>query len=312
MRVAVIGAGYMGRSHARKLAALEEAELVAVADVDRARAESLAGAVGCRAVTDYRQLFDLVDAVVVAVPTDRHREVAGACLEAGLHVLVEKPIARSLAEASELNALARDRHLVLQVGHVERYNPAFRALCARTRCPRYMEAERLSAFNGRVFDVDVVLDLMIHDLDLVLLLAGDEVSGVAACGFRVLTDAVDIANARIEFAHGCIANLSASRVSQVPVRKLRVFEADGYVSADLRSGRLRCVSRAERGLVEKEEQHGGADALSAQAKAFVRAIEGGPGGVDGESATRALRLALQVEALVHERLERFDRAQALP
>ncbi|HSJ95530.1 MAG TPA: Gfo/Idh/MocA family oxidoreductase, partial [Myxococcota bacterium] len=270
----------------------------------------LAAAVGCRAATDYRQLFGLADAAVVAVPTERHREVAGACLEAGLHVLVEKPIARSLVEAAELNALARDRHLVFHVGHVERYNPAFRALCARAPCPLYMEAERLSTFNGRVCDVDVVLDLMVHDLDLALVLAGDEVAGVTACGFSVLTGSVDIANARIEFARGCIANLSASRVSQAAVRKFRVFGADGYVSADLRSGRLRCVTRSGGDLAQQEEAHGGADALSAQAKAFVHAIDGEPGGVDGESAARALRLALEVETLVHQRLERFHHSQA--
>jgi predicted dehydrogenase len=300
----------MGRCHARKLAALGELELVAIADIDRSRAESLAAAVGCRAVTDYRQIFDLVEAAVVAVPTERHREVAGACLEAGLHVLVEKPIARSLVEAAELTALARDRHRVLHVGHVERYNRAFRALCARGRRPLYMEAERLAAFDGRGRDVDVVLDLMIHDLDLALVLAGDEVAAVSACGFRVLTGKVDIANARIEFAHGCIANISASRVSQAPVRKFRVFEPDGYVSADLRSGRLRCVSRAGNALAQKEESHGGADPLATQAQAFARAIAGEPAGVDGESATRALRLALEVGTLVHQRLERYQRPGA--
>jgi predicted dehydrogenase len=302
----------MGRSHARKLAALGQVQLIAVADLDGARAEGLAGAVGCRAVTDYRSLFGHADAVVVAVPTERHRDVAGACLEAGLHVLVEKPIASTLAEAAELNALARDRHLVLQVGHVERYNPAFRSLCEHAKRPLYMEAERLSTYDGRGSDVDVVLDLMIHDLDLALLLAHDDVSGVAACGFSVLTDTVDIANARIEFAHGCVANLSASRVSQAAVRKFRVFEAHRYVSADLRSGRLRCVSRADGGLAQKEEEHGGADALAEQAKAFVRAIDGEPGGADGESAKRALRLALEVGAQIHARLDMSRPSRAMP
>jgi len=295
----------MGRYHAQKLAARSDCKLAAVADVERARAETLAAAHGCPAFTDYRGIFGLADAAVISVPTERHREVAGACLEAGLHVLVEKPLATDLPESTQLVALARQKHLVLQVGHVERCNAAFRALAARMQRPLFIEAERLSGFKLRGADVDVVLDLMIHDLDLALGLAKGEVAGVSACGFRVLTGDIDIANARIEFSDGCVANLSASRVSQAPVRKLRVFQSDVYVSADLQAGKLRYVRQTLGRIEEIEESHSG-DALAAQADAFVSGVlNASPVPVDGEGGRRALQLALEVGRLVRERLEKF-------
>jgi predicted dehydrogenase len=295
----------MGRYHAQKLAARGDCRLVAVADADRARAEALAAAHGCPAHTDYRQLFGMADAVVVAVPTERHREVAGACLEAGLHVLVEKPIAVDMAESSELISVAKRKGVVLHVGHVERCNAAFRALAQRMQRPLFIDAERLSGFKQRGADVDVVLDLMIHDLDLALSLARGEVTDVSACGFRVLTGDIDIANARIEFSDGCVASLSASRVSQAPVRKLRVFQTDLYVSADLQAGKLRYVKQAGGTIEEVEESHSG-DALAVQAEHFVTSIlKRQPAGVDGEGGARALKLALEVGRLVRERLQRF-------
>jgi predicted dehydrogenase len=295
----------MGRYHAQKLAARADCRLVAVADAERARAEALAGALGCPALDDYRHIFGMADAAVVAVPTERHREVAGACLEAGLHVLVEKPIAVDMREADELVSLAGRKKRVLHVGHVERCNAAFRALAERMQRPLFIDAERLSGFKQRGADVDVVLDLMIHDLDLALALAKGEVSDVSACGFRVLTGDIDIANARIEFSDGCVANLSASRVSQAPVRKLRVFQTDVYVSADLQAGKLRYVKQARGAIEELEESHAG-DALAVQAGHFVASIlENGPAGVDGEGGARALRLALEVGRLVRERLQKF-------
>ena len=296
----------MGRYHAQKLAARGDCKLVAVADADRARAEAVAAAHGCAVLTDYRQIFGKADAAVVAVPTERHREVAGACLEAGLHVLVEKPIAVDLHESQELIGLARAKGLVLHVGHVERCNAAFSALAARMQRPLFIDAERLSGFKQRGADVDVVLDLMIHDLDLSLALARGEVTDVSACGFRVLTGDIDIANARIEFSDGCVASLSASRVSQAPVRKLRVFQTDVYVSADLQAGKLRYVKQANGSIEEVEENHAGGDALAVQAGHFVSSIlKRQPAGVDGESGARALKLALEVGRLVRERLQRF-------
>ncbi|HEY1289086.1 MAG TPA: Gfo/Idh/MocA family oxidoreductase [Burkholderiales bacterium] len=305
MRVAVAGVGHMGSYHAEKFAARSDCRLIGVADIEPARAQTLAQKLGCPAFLDYRDTFELADAVVVSVPTDRHHEVAGACLDAGLHVLVEKPIATDLAQSDDLISRARKKNRVLQVGHVERHNAAFRALAARVRRPLLIEAERLSGFKRRGADVDVVLDLMIHDLDLCLALAGSEVSDLSACGFRVLTQEIDIATARLEFADGRVANLSASRVSQVPVRKLRVFESGLYVSADLQAGSLRYVGQVQGAIEEREETHAG-DALASQAEAFVKAIERNPATVvDGESGRQALGLALEVGRLVRERLRKF-------
>jgi predicted dehydrogenase len=295
----------MGSYHAEKFAARSDCRLIGVADIEPARAQTLAQKLGCPAFLDYRDTFELADAVVVSVPTDRHHEVAGACLDAGLHVLVEKPIATDLAQSDDLISRARKKNRVLQVGHVERHNAAFRALAARVRRPLLIEAERLSGFKRRGADVDVVLDLMIHDLDLCLALAGSEVSDLSACGFRVLTQEIDIATARLEFADGRVANLSASRVSQVPVRKLRVFESGLYVSADLQAGSLRYVGQVQGAIEEREETHAG-DALASQAEAFVKAIERNPATVvDGESGRQALGLALEVGRLVRERLRKF-------
>ena len=296
----------MGSYHAEKFAARSDCRLVGVADLELARAQALASRFDCPAFSRHDDLLQLADAAVVSVPTDRHHAVAGACLEAGLHVLVEKPIAVDLAESDALIALARQKTLVLQVGHVERYNAAFRALAARMRRPLLIDAERLSGFKRRGADVDVVLDLMIHDIDLCLALAGSEVSDLSACGFRVLTQEIDIATARIEFADGCVANLSASRVSQVPLRKLRVFQPGLYVSADLKAGSLRYVGQVQGAIEEQEESHAGGDALASQAEAFVKAIQGASAcDVDGDGGRRALGLALDVGRLVRERLRRF-------
>jgi len=296
----------MGCYHAEKFAARDDCRLVGVADVERARAEALAQKLGCPAFSNFRDIFKLADAAVVAVPTEHHHEVAGACLGAGLHVLVEKPIAVDLPQSDALIALAGSKKRVLQVGHVERCNAAFRALATRMQRPLLVEAERLSGFKRRGADVDVLLDLMIHDLDLCLALSKAPVSEVRACGFRVLTQDIDIATARIEFADGCVANLSASRVSQAPVRKLRVFQPGVYVSADLQAGKLRYVRQAAGVIEELEEDHGGGDALAAQAETFVRAIRGeDAAGVDGEGGRKALALALEVGRLVRERLQRF-------
>lgn len=306
MKVAVLGAGHMGRYHAEKFAARVDCKLVGVADIDAERARALAQRFGCPAFFDCQDTFRHADAAVVSVPTEHHHAVAGACLEAGLHVLVEKPIAVDLAQSDALIALARRKNRVLQVGHVERYNAAFRALAARLQRPLLIDAERLSGFKRRGADVDVMLDLMIHDIDLCLALARSEVTDLSACGFRVLTQEIDIATARIEFADGCVANLSASRVSQVPVRKLRVFQPGLYVSADLQAGSLRYVGQVHGTIEEQEESHAGGDALASQAEAFVKAIQGASAaGVDGEGGRRALGLALEVGRLVRERLRKF-------
>ena len=301
LRTAVIGVGYMGKFHAEKFAASVDAELVALIDADPARARE----------TDYKPWLSKIDAACVAVPTKHHFRVVKDCLEAGVHVLVEKPLSRTLEEADLLLGLARARGLVLQVGHLQRFNPAFQALAAQGGRPLFIDIERLAPFKSRGADVDVVLDLMIHDLDLVLALAKAPIEQVSASGFRVLTDAIDIANARIEFADGCIASVSASRVSQSPVRKLRVFRHDAYVSANLQEQRLRHVRKAREGetaaggIVESEQTFTPADELRVQAQAFFQAVRGRAAPlVTGEQGRQALALALQVGRLVDERLAR--------
>jgi len=308
LRAAVIGVGYLGQFHAEKLAALKDVELVAVADADAARARQIAAKHGCEAQANPRALLGEVDLVSVAVPTEQHHQVALAFLDAGVHVLVEKPITRTLEEADALLAAARANGVLLAVGHLERFNPAFRALAATLERPLFIDCERLSGFKQRGIDVDVVLDLMIHDLDLVLSMAKSEIGQLSACGFQVMTDSIDIANVRIEFASGCVANLSASRVSQSPVRKLRVFQTDQYASADLQAGKLRVVRRDTRGGAIAEDQSGfdDRDALRAEIENFVAAVRSGrPPLVSGEDGRRALALALEVSRLVRARLERF-------
>jgi predicted dehydrogenase len=313
LRIAVVGVGYMGRFHAEKFAAMKDAgqagvagaELVAVVDADPARGREIAAALGCGHAADYRPLLSRIDAVCVAVPTEKHFAVVRDCLDAGVHVLVEKPLSRTLREADTLLELARAKGLVLQVGHLQRFNPAFQALAAQGGRPLFIDIERLAPFKARGTDVDVVLDLMIHDLDLVLALARAPIEQVSASGFRVLTDAIDIANARIEFADGCIASVSASRVSQAPVRKLRVFRHEEYVSADLQGQRLRHVRREGERIVESEQVFERADELRAQAEAFLEVVGGRRAPlVTGEQGRQALALALQVAGLVDERLAR--------
>ena len=296
MKVAVIGGGHMGRLHAQKLERMDGVELAGVVDTDPSRGT----------IRNVEEVLPHVSAAVIAVPTDRHHGVARACLEAGLHVLIEKPMTVTLDQADELIKKAKEKGVVLQAGHVERYNRAFAALTARMDKPLYIEAERLSAFKQRGSEVDVVLDLMIHDLDLCLALAKSNVTQLSACGFQVLTKDIDIANARVEFANGCVANLSASRVSQAPLRKLRVFQPDLYVSADLQAGKLRYVRQASGALEETEENHGGGDALAVQMESFVKAIQKKSAvAVDGHAGREALRLGIEVGRLVRERLGKF-------
>ena len=293
----------MGRYHAQKFAACEGAGLAAVVDADASRAASFPGT---PFFGDYRQIFGLADAAVIAVPTDGHYVIARACLAQGLHVLIEKPIAGTLAQADALVRLAKKRKLVLQVGHVERFNRGFAAITRRLSRPMFIETERLAPFKARGVEVDVVLDLMIHDLDLVVALARAEVKRVSASGVRVLTRDIDIATAYIEFANGCVANLSASRVSQAAVRKLRMFQSGVYLSADLQSGAVRFVTQSAGEVQQAEENYSGGDALAAQAQSFVVSIQKKrPAAVSGEDGRGALKLALDVARLVRERLRKF-------
>jgi predicted dehydrogenase len=235
LRVAVVGVGHLGRHHARVLASLPGVRLVGVVDTNISRAAEVAQANGTAVVGSVRDLPGAVDAVSVAVPTEAHAAVAIPLLEAGIDVLVEKPMTRSLSEADALIAAAASSGRVLGVGHIEHFNPAVQAARPHIHDPRFIEVHRLGTFPERSLDIDVVFDLMIHDIGLVLELVGSEVVGIEAVGVPVLTPRVDIANARLKFANGCIANLTASRISRDQVRKIRFFQKNTYLSIDYKA-----------------------------------------------------------------------------
>ncbi len=232
VRTAVVGVGHLGRHHARILAALDGASLVAVVDTDADRAKTVSEATGARALGDYRDLAGQVDAVSIAAPTELHHEIALAFLERGVSVLVEKPMTRTLEEADALTAAAAASGATLAVGQTERYNPAVAAVMPFVTTPRFVEVHRLGVFPDRSLDIDVIFDLMIHDLDLINAMVRSEVTSIEAVGVPVLTEKFDIANARLRFASGCIANLTASRISRDRVRKIRFFQPDSYISID--------------------------------------------------------------------------------
>jgi predicted dehydrogenase len=302
LRAAVIGAGYLGNFHAQKYAALDGVDLVAVVDVDERRARAVAQRVGGVAHADYREVLGAVDIASVVVPTDAHYEVARACLDAGIHILVEKPVTRTVEEARDLVQRAARGALVFQVGHLERFNPAIQAVRDRITRPLFIESDRLATFKPRGTDVNVVLDLMIHDIDLILSLNRSEITDVRAVGHKVLTDAVDIANARIEFADGCVADVSASRVSLGSLRKLRIFQSELYVSVDCEKFHVRTVRKDAAAaapsalpIVSEEQQFERADPLLAEIRAFLHAVrEGGEPVVSGEDGRRALEVALKI------------------
>jgi predicted dehydrogenase len=233
--VAVVGVGHLGRHHARVLSELPDATLVGVVDADLSRAAEVANAVGAPVVAHVADLIGQVDAVSVAVPTEAHAEVALPLLGAGIHVLVEKPMTRSIDDADRLLAAANHAGVILAVGHIEHFNPAVQAARPHIHEPGFIEVHRLGTFPERSLDIDVVFDLMIHDLGLVLELVGSEVVGIEAVGVPVLTPRVDIANARLKFANGCIANLTASRISRDQVRKIRFFQRNTYLSIDYKA-----------------------------------------------------------------------------
>ena len=300
LRIGVVGVGHVGRHHARILAELPDVKLVAVADIDAARAAAVAATSGCRAEGDADALLAGLDAVTVAVPTEAHLRVALPFLERGIPVLVEKPIAASVTEADALIAAASGAGTILAVGHTERYNPAVTVARPLITAPRFIEVHRLARFPERSLDIDVVFDVMIHDLDLVLDLGGSAPAAIEAVGVPVLSERVDIANARIRFENGCIANLTASRISRDRVRKLRFFQNDGLIAVDCGAQQVD-VWRVRRPAGAEPAIEGGAlgvppgEPLRLELADFVHAVRsGGRPGVDGPAGRRALALAQQV------------------
>jgi predicted dehydrogenase len=308
VRTAVIGVGYLGRFHAQKYAALPEAELVAVVDASAANREQVAAETGCRAVADYRDLLGEIDAVSIATPTPLHYPIAQQCLERGIHVLVEKPITTTLEEARSLVDTAARAGRVLQVGHLERFNAAILALEGTLGTPRFVESHRLAPFKERGTDVNVVLDLMIHDIDLIQSLVGAPIESIDAVGASVFSAGLDIANARIRYANGCVANTTASRVSMKMERKLRVFQDDAYISIDLQQKVLTIVRKppADSGVPKgqvliEERTYDQGDALKFEIEAFLRSIRAGtPPVVTGEDGLRALETATRITRMVQD------------
>ena len=300
LRVAVVGVGHLGRHHARILSTLPGVDLVAVVDTNRARADEIARASRTEAAFDFRDVLGRVEAVTIAVPTERHRDVAAPFLASGLPVLVEKPMARSLAEADAMIEAAARSGTILAVGHTERFNPAVDAARPMLRDPRFIEVHRLGTFPERSLDIDVVFDLMIHDLDVVLSVVRAEVESIDAVGVPVLTGRVDIANARVRFANGCIANLTASRISRERVRKIRFFQTAAYVSIDYALQKLETY-RLVKGTAQTPSIEGGEvmvaneEPLKRELADFVDAIAANrPPRVDGAQGRRALALAQQI------------------
>jgi len=305
LRLAVIGVGHLGRHHARIASTLEGAQLVAVVDTNEERAAAASAATGAPARADYRDIIGEVDAVTIAVPTEQHRDLALPFLERGVAVLVEKPMARSISEARELVDAARASGATLAVGHTERYNPAVGVVLPLVTSPRFIEVHRLGAFPDRSLDIDVVFDLMIHDLDIILALVGTEVESIEAVGVPVLTPRYDIANARLRFAGGCIANVTASRISKERVRKIRFFQPDAYISIDYAAQEVEGwrLVRKDGGRpsieggplpVERDEP------LRREIADFVRAVRAKSAPiVDGPAGLRALDLATRIAEKMH-------------
>ena len=295
LRLGVVGVGHIGGNHARIYAELPNAELTAIRDVDSVRAEEIAQKNGARTTASLDEFAELVDAASIATPTSSHFSIARELLARGKHLLIEKPITENTAHARELAALATARGLVLQVGHVERFNPVLSALEERLTHPRFIEAHRLSPYPDRSTDIGVVLDLMIHDLEIILHLVRSSVETIDAVGVPVISRGEDIANARLRFQNGCVANITSSRISPERMRKIRVFQEDAYLSLDYQTQTGEIYRRHGRQIarepvpIEKEEP------LQRQIASFVEcAITGGEPKVSGSHAAAALELAVEI------------------
>jgi len=310
LRAAVIGTGHLGYYHAQKYSLLPDVELVAIVDKDKERASYVADDLGTQAYQDYKDVLEQVDLVSIAVPTRFYYEVASHCLSAGKHVLVEKPITQSVQEAQRLIDLAKDNKVVLQVGHSERFHPALRALGDELQGLTFIEGHRLAPFKIRGTDVDVIMDLMIHDIDIILTLIDSPLVNVQPAGASVVTDQIDIANARLEFDNGCVANITSSRVSDKSMRKMRFFRQDEYISIDFSYHKItRTVHNPEADIdqgdslfIVNDEHFKDSDVILEEISQFLQSIStGAQVSVSGEEGKRALEIALEIgDALSHK------------
>jgi len=300
IQVAVIGSGYLGKFHAEKYANHPEVELIAVVDSTYSRALELADKTNSKPFSNYKDLFGLVQAVSIVVPTPLHYTIAKDFLEHDINVLLEKPMTTTLKEADELIAIAQARSLVLQVGHLERFNPAYLAVESIVKNPLFIESHRLNSFQERGTEVDVILDIMIHDIDIILNLVDAEVKKIHAVGVPVISPTIDIANARLEFENGCVVNATASRISDKSMRKTRIFQPDAYISLDFATQKVSVYRKIEDEgklpyVVSKKLEIKPKDSLEEEIKSFLKAVkQKSVPPVPGEAGIRALKVALEI------------------
>lgn len=296
LRVAVIGTGYLGSLHAKHYKEIDGCSLEAVCDINETHLEKIRSELNVPGYADYRQLFGRIDAVSIAVPTALHHTVASDCLAHGLHTLVEKPFTTTLREADALIRLAKEKDLILQVGHIERFNSAFSATQKHIREPKFIECHRLSPFPHRSLDVGAVLDIMIHDIDIILGLVNSPIKRIEAVGVNVLTPFEDIANARITFTNGCVANLTASRVSDEVIRKIRIFQKDTYISLDYREAKASIYTKNESGIARTELPIEKEQPLKKELESFIDCVvTRSEPLVSGPVARQALSVALKIQ-----------------
>jgi len=302
LRIGVVGVGHLGQFHAEKYARMEGVELVGIADIIADRAHDVANRLGTKAFTDYKDLIEKVDAASIVVPTDLHFPASHDFLEAKVDLLIEKPITETLDDADTLIQLADSKGLIIQVGHLERFNPAVLALSEVIDRPLFIESDRLSGFGERGTEVDVVLDLMIHDIDIILSLVKSPIKSIHAVGVPVVTPRVDIANARLIFENGCVANVTASRISMKSMRKIRFFQKDTYVSVDYASHDVTIIQKDGKGtklpvpgMSMNRSKFENADSLDAELKAFVQSVRTRqPPLVTGSDGRNALQVAIDI------------------
>jgi len=306
VKIGVIGVGYLGKIHAEKYAHMPEVELIGVVDIDKGRCQEVAAHTNCQPFYHHRDLLSRVDAVSIAVPTISHYPITKDVFLAGVDVLLEKPITATVQEAQELNALAKERGVIFQIGHLERFNGALAAMNGALKNPLFIEAYRLSPFLGRGTDVDVILDLMIHDIDIILSILGPDIEGVEAVGMPFRSSHIDVAHARILFKGGCVAHISASRIAQEKLRKMVILQKDSYLAVDYIKQSLMITRRGEEGgegaqVDEVVREH---DPLETQLHAFVQSVrERTPPIVSGEDGQQALKVALQIVDVIDKAMK---------
>ncbi len=299
VRVGVIGVGYLGQHHARIYSEIEDVKLVAISDIDAKRTRNLAEKFNCKAYSDYRKILPMVDALSIVTPTTSHYNIAIECLRAGKDILIEKPMVENIVEADELITEAEKKGCIIQVGHLERYNPAFLKGLEIINEPVLIEAERLSPFVGRGIDVDVTLDLMIHDADIVLSIMNEAIKDIRATGSRIATGKIDVAKTWIEFENGCVAVLTASRVSHEKRRLLSVYQKDAHISIDLQNNEVHCYRKTDNGLYSHNTKCDNREPLRDELMDFILCVkERKRPRVSATEARNALKIVLDITEII--------------